>query len=99
MNKLTTTHKLFWVAVLAANLVHTAVAAEGAAVDPPAAAPWLATFTVLVLSFGLAATAGYLLDAAWKSREKTTPGVDVYIDQLVAGNGTRLTRLPETHQR
>lgn len=86
---------MFWMAAAATNLAHAAAAAEA----PLTSGPWVETIAVLVLTFGVAATAGFLLDAARKTREKIEPGVDAYIDHLVAGNGTRLTRLPETGRR
>lgn len=87
--------KITWLALLANRLTYA-----GALDSNPASSssssqpvPWLDTFTVLVLSFGIAATVGYFVDAYFKTKEAIRPDVDAYIDDLVTGNnGLHLNR-------
>ena len=52
----------------------------------------MGAFIVLGVSFGLAMLVGVFIDSYARGAEpKVKPGVDAYIDQIVAGNGTRLT--------
>lgn len=61
----------------------------------PAGSAWetsVGAFIVLGVSFGLAMLVGVFIDSYAKdSQPKVKPGVDAYIDQIVAGNGIRLT--------
>lgn len=83
--------KLTWLALLAHKLSHAAPNDHSPAAAPQI--PWLDTFTVLVLSFGIAATVGYFVDAYFKTKEAIRPDVDAYMDDLVSGsNGLHLNR-------
>ena len=67
----------------------TAYAAS--AVEKPVDSIWPQTLAVLLLTFGLAVVIGYLTDYYFKSREsEAKPGADAFIDQMLAGNGSRL---------
>ena len=56
---------------------------------------WPQTLAVLLLTFGLAAVTGYLIDFYRMSRQAAAkPGADAFLDQMLAGNGSRLN-LPE----
>lgn len=64
-------------------------------VESSGGTPWetsVGAFIVLGVSFGFAMLVGVFIDSYAKGSEpKIKPGVDAYIDQIVAGNGIRLT--------
>lgn len=47
---------------------------------------------VIIAAFGLAVVVGVLVEKLFAETPKTQPDIDVYVDQMLEGNGARLRR-------